>query len=108
VREAAPAVSGTTRAHATWIDPAGGDHSASEDDEQAAKPANSRTFRTSRTVHAEGDPLVRAPPAVPSALHADEREWLNQVERFFAKITTQRIRRGTFENVRALETAIDG
>ena len=34
--------------------------------------------------------------------------WLNQVERFFAKITTQRIRRGTFENVRALEAAIDG
>lgn len=33
--------------------------------------------------------------------------WLNQVERFFAKITTQRIRRGTFENVHALETAID-
>src|ERR1700730_18008241 len=33
--------------------------------------------------------------------------WLNQVERFFAKITTQRIRRGTFENVRALETAIE-
>jgi len=32
--------------------------------------------------------------------------WLNQVERFFAKITTQRIRRGTFENVQALETAI--
>jgi putative transposase len=28
------------------------------------------------------------------------------VERFFAKITTQRIRRGTFENVRALELAI--
>jgi transposase len=33
--------------------------------------------------------------------------WLNQVERFFARITTQRIRRGTFENVRALEAAID-
>lgn len=33
--------------------------------------------------------------------------WLNQVERFFATITTQRIRRGTFENVRALETAIE-
>jgi transposase len=33
--------------------------------------------------------------------------WLNQVERFFAQITTQRIRRGTFENVRALETAIE-
>jgi transposase len=33
--------------------------------------------------------------------------WLNQVERFFAQITMRRIRRGTFENVRALETAID-
>jgi transposase len=33
--------------------------------------------------------------------------WLNQVERFFSQITTQRIRRGTFENVRALELAIE-
>jgi len=33
--------------------------------------------------------------------------WLNQVERFFAKITTQRIRRGTFDSVQALETAIE-
>jgi hypothetical protein len=29
------------------------------------------------------------------------------VERFFARITTQRIRRGTFDSVRALDTAID-
>jgi hypothetical protein len=29
------------------------------------------------------------------------------VERFFSQITTQRIRRGTFENVRALELAIE-
>jgi transposase len=33
--------------------------------------------------------------------------WLNQVERFFAKITTQRIRRGTFQHVPALEAAIE-
>jgi transposase len=33
--------------------------------------------------------------------------WLNQVERFFSQITTPRIRRGTFENVRALELAIE-
>jgi transposase len=33
--------------------------------------------------------------------------WLNQVERFFSKITTQRIRRGTFDSVRALEEAIE-
>lgn len=32
--------------------------------------------------------------------------WLNLVERFFAEITTKRIRRGTFTSVAALETAI--
>jgi hypothetical protein len=33
--------------------------------------------------------------------------WLNQMERFVSKITTQRIRRGTFDSVRALEGAIE-
>ncbi len=33
--------------------------------------------------------------------------WLNQVERWFAKITEQRIRRGVFKSVDALITAID-
>ena len=33
--------------------------------------------------------------------------WLNQVERFFAEITTRRIRRGVFRSVRALEQAIN-
>jgi transposase len=33
--------------------------------------------------------------------------WLNLVERFFAKITTQRIRRGIFRSVRELEEAIN-
>ena len=32
--------------------------------------------------------------------------WLNQVERFFAEITTKRIRRGAFRSVPALEAAI--
>ena len=32
--------------------------------------------------------------------------WLNQVERFFARITDQRIRRGAFRSVQALEAAI--
>ena len=32
--------------------------------------------------------------------------WLNQVERFFAEITTKRIRRGAFRSVQALEAAI--
>jgi len=33
--------------------------------------------------------------------------WLNQIERFFATITTRRIRRGTFDSVPALEAAIE-
>lgn len=33
--------------------------------------------------------------------------WVNQVERWFAKITEQRIRRGSFENLRSLEKAIE-
>ncbi|MGH9159174.1 MAG: IS630 family transposase [Vicinamibacteraceae bacterium] len=32
--------------------------------------------------------------------------WLNQVERFFAALTSQRIRRGSFDSVAALERAI--
>ena len=32
--------------------------------------------------------------------------WLNLVERFFAELTTRRLRRGTFHNVRELEAAI--
>jgi transposase len=34
--------------------------------------------------------------------------WLNQVERFFSEITTKRIRRGAFKNVKSLEAAIEG
>ena len=33
--------------------------------------------------------------------------WMNQVERFFAKITTEAIRRGSFNSVGALKEAID-
>lgn len=34
--------------------------------------------------------------------------WLNQIERFFGLITSQRIRRGSFESVKELERAICG
>src|SRR5690606_41633126 len=33
--------------------------------------------------------------------------WLNQVERFFAKITTERIRRGVFRSIGELQEAIE-
>ena len=32
--------------------------------------------------------------------------WLNQIERFFGLITSQRIRRGSFSSVKELEKAI--
>ncbi len=50
--------------------------------------------------------MVCAPSALSPAFHAHECELANQVERFFSTITTRRIRRGTFESVAALETAI--
>ena len=42
------------------------------------------------------------------ALHADQSgSWLNQIERWFAKITEQRIRRGVFKSVDELIESID-
>jgi hypothetical protein len=46
-----------------------------------------------------------APPSS-FPLHSDGRSWLNLVERWFAEITSKRIRRGTFRSVPALVTAI--
>jgi hypothetical protein len=51
------------------------------------------------TALANGRPLLHFTPTSSS--------WLNQVERWFAKITEQRIRRGVFKNVDELITAID-
>jgi transposase len=56
-------------------------------------------------------PLVRAwfvrhPEFVPHFTPTSS-SWLNQVERFFAEITEQRIRRGAFRSVEELERAIE-
>ena len=51
--------------------------------------------------------MVRSTPSVSSAFHADECELAQSSRAIFATITTQRLRRGTFENVRALEAAIE-
>src|SRR6202041_1394424 len=50
--------------------------------------------------------LAQGASTLPFALHADSASWLNMVERFFAEITRNRIRRGTFENVAELKSAI--
>lgn len=51
------------------------------------------------------DWFVRHPEFVPHFTPTSS-SWLNQVERFFAQITTRRIRRGSFKSVRELEQAI--
>jgi transposase len=51
--------------------------------------------------------FVRHPEFVPH-FTPTSGSWLNQVERFFAQITTRRIRRGSFKSVGELEAAIEG
>ncbi len=50
--------------------------------------------------------FVRHPEYVPH-FTPTSASWLNQVERFFAAITTRRIRRGSFKSVEELERAIE-
>ncbi len=50
--------------------------------------------------------FVRHPEFVPHFTPTSS-SWLNQVERFFARITERRIRRGAFRSVAELEAAID-
>ena len=50
--------------------------------------------------------LVRQEATLPPALHADERLWINLVERWFALLTQKQIRRGTHRSTRQLEDAI--
>jgi transposase len=50
--------------------------------------------------------FVRHPEFVPH-FTPTSGSWLNQVERFFAQITTRRIRRGAFRSVAELEAAIE-
>ena len=47
-----------------------------------------------------------ATSALPHALHADERSWLNLVERWFREITRKQIKRGTHRSIKALRDAI--
>jgi transposase len=49
--------------------------------------------------------FVRHPDFIPH-FTPTSASWLNQVERFFAEITTRRIRRGSFKSVEELEQAI--
>lgn len=50
--------------------------------------------------------MARRASPLPIALHADLRLLAQLVERFFAEITTKRIRRGVFTSVGQLEKAI--
>ena len=48
---------------------------------------------------------ARAPP-VPPALHPHQQLWLNLVERWFAELTTKKLRRGAHRSVRELNADI--
>ena len=50
--------------------------------------------------------LAATPPPLPSALHPTSGSWLNIVERWFAELTTKKIKRGAHMSVRALEADI--
>ena len=67
-------------------------------------PSHRRQLRHPQNPSREA--LAKAASALPSALHADLGSWLNMVERFFAEITRNRIRRGTFKSVAELKSAI--
>ena len=58
------------------------------------------------THRVEHDPWTQAHPNVHFHFTPTHASWLNQVERFFALITTERIRRGNFLSVPALVAAI--
>ena len=75
--------------------------------------ARSRTSSTStscsttaaRTRRRRSRDGCRAPP-VRLALHADQLVWLNLVERWFAELTSKKLRRGAHRSVRELNTDI--
>ena len=45
---------------------------------------------------------LRARTTLQGALHADQRSWLNMVERFFRDLTAEPVRRGVFQDVEEL------
>ena len=50
--------------------------------------------------------LAGRAPAVRLALHPDSARWLNLVERWFAELTTKKLRRGAHRSVRDLNADI--
>ena len=66
-------------------------------------PSWTTTRRIKRPRCACGSPNTRGGICTSFPTHSS---WLNQVERFFAKITEQRIRRESFRSVQHLEQAI--
>lgn len=55
---------------------------------------------------AGGQALADKPSPLRSALHRYHASWLNLVERWFAELTTKKLRRGTHTSVRQLNTNI--
>jgi len=54
----------------------------------------------------EGQGVVDPPPTVPPALHAYSNSWMNLVKRWFAELTTRKLRRSPHRSVTELETDV--
>lgn len=51
--------------------------------------------------------MARRPPPLPPALHADQRQRLNLVERWFGELTARKLRRGVHRSVKELNADIE-
>ena len=51
--------------------------------------------------------MAWSPSALYLPLHAASASWVNAVEGFFAKLTTQRLKRGVFHSIVSLQEAIN-
>src|SRR5580658_3338995 len=68
-------------------------------------PRGSRQLRHPQAP--QGDRLAAAASALHLPLHPDFRSWANAVEGLFAKLTRQRLKRGVFTSIVALQAAIN-
>ena len=83
--------------------------SRSSCDDRPRGPHDSTSIWCSTTLHPQdaGDQeLARRASALRPALHPDRSSWLNLVERWFAELTTKKLKRGAHRSVRALNTDI--
>ena len=97
-----PMLASATGTRSSWL-PAPTRSTSSRAEALAA--SDPRQLRHAQASQGEG--LAGAPSALRAALHPDQLDWLNLVERWFGELTCKRIRRGSFVSVPTCKRAID-